>query len=324
MTTVTTRRRVTALDLTLVAWRQHRVTVGLTALGALALVGLLVSSAVEVGGLAPVRCAAGCHIAEPTYPIRAAADLRMQLVTGFAAVVAAFWAAPLITREYEQRTHLLAWSQDVSPVRWLVGKVVPLAGVAAGLALLLGAVAGAVGDRSSAYLPIAFDRFESWRFEAFGPLQVGYALFGFALGLALGVLLRRTVPAIGATIVLYAVVRYAVVLLRPFYESPARVTYPRASHWAGLAPDSLYVGGGYADVAGRAVDVTSCSAGAGPVSQQAYDACLTSRGAVDYFDDFQPAERLGTFRLIETAIFVALAALLFGAAVLKLRRATTV
>jgi ABC-type nitrate/sulfonate/bicarbonate transport system ATPase subunit len=53
----------------------------------------------------------------------------------YAAVIAAFWAAPLVSREYEQGTHLLAWSQDVAPSRWLAGKAT---------ALLIPAVPGAV------------------------------------------------------------------------------------------------------------------------------------------------------------------------------------
>ncbi len=34
-----------------------------------------------------------------------------------------FWAAPLVSREYEAGTHRLAWTQSVSPLRWITTKI---------------------------------------------------------------------------------------------------------------------------------------------------------------------------------------------------------
>jgi hypothetical protein len=54
---------------------------------------------------------------------------------------------------------------------------------------------------------------------------VGYALFAFALGVAFGVLIRRTLPAMAATFVVYAAVRVFYNLhVRPHLMSPLTYT----------------------------------------------------------------------------------------------------
>src|SRR5258705_1744701 len=48
-------------------------------------------------------------------------------------LIGMFIGVPLLAREHEQRTLLLAWSQDVSPVRWLWTKLALLGGFVAAL-----------------------------------------------------------------------------------------------------------------------------------------------------------------------------------------------
>lgn len=129
-------------------WRQHRVQIGWTA-------------AVVLPTLVP---------ATP----RLYSDLVLLV---FASAVAVFWGAPLVAREYEERTHLVTWGQDVSPLHWLAGKCLVLCGAQTVLALVL-----------------------DWE-------QVGVTLCGFALGVLTGALLRRTVPAMALTLVLFVLVR---------------------------------------------------------------------------------------------------------------------
>jgi hypothetical protein len=52
-----------------------------------------------------------------------------------------FWAARLVSREYEAGTHRLAWTQSVSPLRWIGTKIGLIFGVTALGALGLGALA---------------------------------------------------------------------------------------------------------------------------------------------------------------------------------------
>ncbi len=49
-----------------------------------------------------------------------------------------FWAAPLVSREYEAGTHRLAWTQSISPLRWITTKIVLIFGV---LAIVIAALA---------------------------------------------------------------------------------------------------------------------------------------------------------------------------------------
>ena len=54
----------------------------------------------------------------PQGPVSVATDLLM-VVRYAPLLIGVFIGVPLLAREHEQRTLLLAWSQDVSPMRWL-------------------------------------------------------------------------------------------------------------------------------------------------------------------------------------------------------------
>jgi hypothetical protein len=99
-TAVTHRNRAGWTDLAWITWRQHHLM--LVGTGALVLAG---TAAMVVLGL----------IADPrAFPPMQSDwfDPRFLAVCvmGYGAVVAVFWAAPLLSREYEHRTHLFAWS----------------------------------------------------------------------------------------------------------------------------------------------------------------------------------------------------------------------
>jgi hypothetical protein len=58
-------------------------------------------------------------------------------------------------------------------------------------------------------------------------VPIAYALFAFALGVALGAIIRRTLPAMAATIAGYAVVRYLVSeYVRPNLIAPLKASLP--------------------------------------------------------------------------------------------------
>jgi hypothetical protein len=135
------------------------------------------------------------------------------------ALIGAFWGAPLIAREFENGTHRLAWTQSVTRTRWLATKlaVVGLASVAAtGLLSLL------VTWWSS---PIDSDRTDRFGAGMFGERNIaplGYAAFGFALGVVAGVLIKRTLPAMFATLFAFLAVRLTFTLFfRQLLMAPA-------------------------------------------------------------------------------------------------------
>lgn len=137
------------------------------------------------------------------------------------AVIGVFWGVPMVTRELESGTHSLVWNQTVSRTRWLAVKL----GVGAAAAMLAAGLlslavgwwaspidAGAGDPEIGEFLP----RISPAIFAVRGIAPVGYAAFAFVLGIAVGMLLRRTLPAMAVTLAVFAVVQVTVPLaVRP-------------------------------------------------------------------------------------------------------------
>lgn len=137
------------------------------------------------------------------------------------AIIGVFWGVPLVTREVESGTHSLVWNQTITRKRWLATKLgvgVLGAMIAAGLLSLavtwwaspIDALANQSTDRSGLnwMSPVVF--------AARGIVPVGYAAFAFVLGVAVGIVLRRTVAAMAVTLVVFAAVQLLVPsLVRP-------------------------------------------------------------------------------------------------------------
>ena len=138
-------------------------------------------------------------------------------------MVGVFWGVPMVTRELETGTHSLVWNQTVTRKRWLATKLgvgVLAAMVAAGLLSLavswwaspIDALASHGSDsppRCRACAPLVF--------AARGIAPIGYAAFAFVLGVAVGIVLRRTVAAMAVTLVVFVAVQVAVpFLVRPY------------------------------------------------------------------------------------------------------------
>ncbi len=127
------------------------------------------------------------------------------------ALLGMFWGAPLIARELESGTYRLAWTQGVTRSRWVLTKLAVVGGasmVAAGL------MSWMLTWWAS---PCRHAQRQSFRFVIFDSsyiAPIGYAAFAFALGVAAGVLWRRTVPAMATTLVVFIAVRVPFVPLR--------------------------------------------------------------------------------------------------------------
>jgi hypothetical protein len=302
MTTIS-RPRIGWRGLAWVTWRQHRAAITLTT-GLALLATLLIMLRAH-------------HITPDPRSLlsyRLAVDWMPYTPTVLGATVAVFWAAPLLSREYETHTHLLAWSQDVSPRRWLTSKVVPLALLAAALTAVLCVAVGVLVNQRS---------FESEVFEANPFVHATYTLFGFALGLAISALTRQTLVAMGATLVIFLATRaFFAVLVRPYYLPPLhrfRLFEPPGVAYVQQSPDfALLIDSGYADAAGVPMDLpNACTR---PSETNDIDACLRNNGVAGHFVEYQPIERMSTFQLIESGIFVLMAAGLFAFAFIWIKR----
>ncbi len=134
------------------------------------------------------------------------------------AIIGMFWGAPLIARELESGTFRLAWTQGRSRLRWFAAKLAVV-----GLATL--AVQGLVSlTLTWWWSPVGRanpNRFSPELFGVFGIAPLGYAAFALALGIAAGVVIRRTLPAMAATLAVFAGVRLAVTYwVRPYFAAP--------------------------------------------------------------------------------------------------------
>ncbi|MEU4745535.1 transporter [Actinosynnema sp. NPDC023658] len=194
--------------MTWLAWRQLRFPV-LSVHAALVVVGVLLAIARPGSGHADF------HDQDTLYTAALIA------VPVLPALLGAFWAVPMITRELEAGTHNLVWNQSVTRSRWLAVKLglgAPAAMAAAGLlSLAVGWWAGLIDTAAELDTDSGFEpRIAPMISAARGIAPVGYAAFAFVLGIAVAILVRRTVVAMAVTLVLY----FAVQLLTSFVVRP--------------------------------------------------------------------------------------------------------
>jgi hypothetical protein len=184
-------------------WRQHR----------WALIGSLVLTALLVGWLLHLshdmttlynqcrdtHCSKntpkGAALWAGSGPIRQA-EILVLMVQYTPLLIGVFVGVPVLSREYEHRTLLLAWSQDVSPMRWLWTKLALLGLFVATLTALLSAVTDHLEHVSSniTHASLFGDRV----FLVTGMLPLASSVCWFAVGIALGAAIRRMLPAIFA------------------------------------------------------------------------------------------------------------------------------
>jgi hypothetical protein len=261
------------------------------------------------------------------------------------ALVGLFWGAPLVTRELEAGTHQLAWNQTVTRTRWLavkLGLIGLAAVVAAGLASLAVSWWSSPVDKTAAG---DFPRMAPLLFAARGIVPVGYAAFAFVLGVAAGMLVRHTLPAMAVTLAVFVAVQVAgPLVVRPHLLTPVRATVeltesnPDGFKVARRGADQVTVDAGdtgawflsshTVDASGHAVDridaaaIAGCERSSGPSPSQGPGACLAEINRLGYRQQvtYQPASRFWPIQWIETGIYLALALGLAGFCLRQIRR----
>jgi hypothetical protein len=230
------------------------------------------------------------------------------------ALAGIFIGAPLMAREFEQGTARLIWTQGITPVRWLVTKVNFVVVVAS---VLSGVIAFATVQMVGVQREAFTSRWSS--FDIQGVPFVAYVVFAIALGVAVGSLARRVLPAMVITLAVFVAARLAVVLwIRPNLLRPLE--------WDASRP--MTDSGDVWTVGQRAVDLTGNS-----ISEEYYHQVMASSGAmlgssgeylrahgVVLLQLYQPESRFWLFQNLEGTLFLAAAAVLFGLAVLSTRR----
>ncbi len=252
-------------------------------------------------------------------------------------VIGAFWGAPMITRELEAGTHRLAWNQSVTRTRWLLVKVAVGGGAAmffAGIAgLLLSWWAGPI-DRAGGF-PVGnsqLSRFEPIVFGTRGFIPVGAAALAFMIGVTAGLLVRRTVPAMGLTLAVFTAALVAMPLwVSPRLITPAEYTRPVVANLttmtmtpSGQLNDPVTTMPGAWIIADQVItpagtvftlpQVPACQGG----TQSQCDAWL-ARQPLRQHVAYQPASRYWAFQVLETVIWLAISLALAGFCVWRVR-----
>jgi len=277
-------------------------------------------------------------------PDKTVFEAAIAVMYGLPALIGIFWGAPLIARELEAGTHQLAWNQSVSRTRWTVIKLGLIGSVAVAtaglLSLMIGWWASPIDSAmnfgqpfSGPYLP----RLSPLVFASRGVAPLGYAAFAFALGVTMGVFIRKTLPAMAVTLAIFVAVQVLMpIYVRPHLMPPVQATAPfnafenneltisspgnrmtlvgnfsRPGAWI-LSNNTVTPSGQvFTGPAGAA-----CTGNYPPNACNAWVNTLHLRQQVAY----QPASRFWPLQFIETGIYLVLAAGLGWSCVWRIRR----
>ncbi|HET7015395.1 MAG TPA: hypothetical protein VFI65_15870 [Streptosporangiaceae bacterium] len=326
--------------MTWVTWRMHRTPVlaaaaALAAFAVLLLVtGLQISSDYH-GALRTCAATRTCGDLASTLNLANPADILVSLSIAVPALLGMFWGAPMVAREFEAGTSQFAWMQSVTRIRWLAVKTGWLLVAAA---IWGGAVAALVTWWSGPENAVSLDRFNPNVFDVQGIVPVGYALFAVALGLAVGTIVRRILPALAITLGVFVALRVVIAnLVRPHFlhaltlaQRVGATAVPKGAYWqltTGILNASgatvprignALIGLGNVSLSAAAVPA-ACRRFAGDAHPQGMAPCLNAQGYRQYLT-YQPASHYWPFQFIETGIFAALAAALIAVTFAIVRR----
>ncbi|MEU9122918.1 ABC transporter permease [Streptomyces sp. NPDC048506] len=198
------------------------------------------------------------------------------------ALIGIFLGAPLIAGEQEHGTIKLVTTQSVSRSRWIAATLgLPLALAALCTALLSAAFTWLWSPAHD--LAMGGDWLTGGAFEATGPMPVAKTLFLTSCGIAIGMLIKRVVPAMAATAVLAAVVGMIwSEKVRTRLGTMRSTSYPYDGDGPRLPRGSVRIDDWVSTADGRLYGFGTC------VNDRAPDACRAKLGIVNrvtqYFD----------------------------------------
>lgn len=273
------------------------------------------------------------------------------------ALLGIFWGAPLIARELETGTYRLAWTQSVTRTRWLAMKL----GVCGLTAMVVGGLLSLMVTWWFGPIDkVNVNQFAPGVFDERGIVAIGYAAFAFAVGVTAGLVIRRTVPSMAATLVAAVAARLAMLyLVRPHLMTPEHASMALGSgsglgfvpSSAGVTfvadppsiPNALVMSSQVVDGAGQIAtdqnlhqflvnacpsivnpDAAPSGATRAPAPAGNFNDCMAHLSTKFHLAvTYQPASRFWDFQWYEMAIFLGLAAILVGFCFWWVRRRLT-
>jgi hypothetical protein len=259
------------------------------------------------------------------------------LLAAIPLLVGVFWGAPLLARELETGTYRVAWTQSITRRRWLTTKVVFI-----GLASVITTAAFTliVTLWSGPLDHVTGSRFAPGTFGQRGIVPIAYAAFAFALGVAAGAVLRRLLPAMTATLAVFAAVRFTIQQwVRPHYQAAHQISSPLfgnrhlstaavTGETTAVRPNDWIVAARVVDTSGHTVAIhrdtlrNVCKLPEGDFSQNGLQACA-QRLHLHSVLTVQPASRYWPFQGWEFGVFAAITVALLTLAFFWTRRRIT-
>lgn len=321
-------------------WRQFRTqaVVAVAGLAAIAIYLGYLGFGIRSGYADLLTCAASdCPVLRHDFEESYGVSLRIAglLLIAVPALIGIFWGAPLISGELEERTDRLVWNQSVTRTRWLAAKLGLLTLVTAVLAGLYSLLMTWTASR---YDQLAGNRFGALDFAARNVVPVGYAAFAFVLGTVIGLIVRRTLPAMALTLAVFAVVQLLVpTVLRAHLMPPVTTTVifdeqtpSRSELFAVNDRGATIVGYTMPGTWSLTGESTVFNADGTPFTEKQAKACdrdmssgsLTCMAGLNlhFSYTYQPANRYWPFQWIELGAYLAVTAVLAAVAFLRIRR----
>jgi ABC-2 family transporter protein len=326
-----------------VTWRQHRFALlgVVTLLGAVAVYLWIVGLQLHHAYAAAIAChPAGSPACQGLVNRFNGMDTFLAngvVLQALPVLIGAFVGAPVLARELETGTFRYAWTQGFGRWRWTLGKLVPLA-------IAVTAATGAFSVLLSwLYQPYFAASDQALGLSETSPFNTGlfdlrevafpaWTLAAFAIGALAGMLIRRVVPAIAATLAVYAGLAFATGLfLREHYLTPLLTTNL-------TVPGSAWIISQWWTKDGITLSQSAIQQVMLPVFQRLMPAVppdqvhlyklptflnteqYLTRHGYTYWTSYQPGSRFWPFQWIEGGWLLALSVLLIAATVWLVRR----
>jgi ABC-type transport system involved in multi-copper enzyme maturation permease subunit len=259
-----------------------------------------------------------------------ATALGVPLILGF------FLGSPLFSKEYEEGTNKLVWTQSVSRRKWLTTKLVWALAFAALYGLAISLLVNWWARTTNA---LDHSRFDSGQFDVQGMMPFAYSIFFTTIGFTMSAWFRKTMIALAVTLGLFIAFQASFAQwIRPHYMTPVTVTSPMGPNEdANLIPTGAWTlrrdivdknGKTVGDIfpsapaqcqaiiqqmqtqpgsSGGTIRVKPVPGGGDPI-----DACLNKAG-FHQIASYQPSYRFWDFQRMEVGIYLGMTAIAVGA-----------